>query len=77
MLSDRLKVIWILARVSVFALGLAATILFVPLFLLVSAVLYAATWGSDEPLKMACASDSIFTSVLIEKFVELCALPRI
>ena len=60
-LAERLMSLWNLARASAFGLGILAAIFAWPLFFMLIGVVYAATWGSDEPLKVACAQDTVFT----------------
>lgn len=58
-IAERVVYLWNLARASAFGLGILAALLAWPLFFLFMGVVYAATWGSDEPLKAACAQDTV------------------
>jgi hypothetical protein len=60
-LAEQVMFLWNLARASAFGLGILAALFAWPLFFLFMGVVYAATWGSDEPLKAACAQDTVFT----------------
>lgn len=60
-IAQRLMNWWSLALASALGLGLLALFLALPLFFLFIGVVYAATYGSDGPLKAACAQDTVFS----------------